>query len=261
MELQDVKYEQRDGVAWITINRPKVLNALRWRTLDDLLAAFKEAEQDRTVGVAVLTGAGDRSFCAGGDLNDLSSLDAYEGRLHFGRFMQISATMRNMGKPVIACVNGYCIGGGNELHVFSDLSIASEKARFGQVGAKIGALPVWGATQLLPRLVGERKAREILFLCKQYSAQEALEMGLVNRVVPHVELYKATDEWCQNLLDMSPQSLRLLKTSLNFESDLLYPSYVHAQQYIGLIHGTDEAKEGPKAFLEKRKADYRKFRK
>lgn len=261
MELQDLTYENRDGAAWITISRPEVLNALRMRSLDDLLEAFKEAERDRTVGVAVLTGAGDKAFCVGGDLNDLSNLDSYGGRLHFGKFLQISTVMRNLGKPVIASINGYCLGGGNELHTFSDLSIASDKARFGQVGARIGALPVWGATQLLPRLVGERKAREILFLCKQYTAQEALEMGLVNIVVPHEDLYKVTDEWCQTLLDMSPQTLRLLKTSLNFESDLLYPSYVHAQQLIGTIAGSEETLEGMKAFLEKRKTNFRRFRK
>lgn len=260
MELQDVKYENRDGVAWITINRPEVLNALRIRTLDDILEAFKEAERDRTVGVVVLTGTGDKAFCVGGDLNDLSALDSYGGRLHFGKFLQISTVMRNLGKPVISSINGYCLGGGNELHTFSDLSIASDKARFGQVGAKIGALPVWGATQLLPRLVGERKAREMLFLCKQYTAQEALEMGLVNIVVPHEDLYKVTDEWCQTLLDMSPQTLRLLKTSLNFESDLLYPSYTHAQQLISAIAGSEEALEGMKAFLEKRKSNFRRFR-
>ena len=260
MELQDVKYENRGGAAWITIDRPEVLNALRMRTLDDILEAFKEAERDRTVGVVVLTGTGEKAFCVGGDLNDLSALDSHGGRLHFGKFLQISTVMRNLGRPVISSINGYCLGGGNELHTFSDLSIASDKARFGQVGAKIGALPVWGATQLLPRLVGERKAREMLFLCKQYKAQEALDMGLVNIVVPHEDLYKVTDEWCQTILDMSPQTLRLLKTSLNFESDLLYPSYVHSQQLIGTIAGSEEALEGMKAFLEKRTVNYRKFR-
>jgi 1,4-dihydroxy-2-naphthoyl-CoA synthase len=174
--------------------------------------------------------------------------------------MELFAVMRNCGKPTIAAVNGYAIGGGHELHLMCDLTIASDKAIFGQVGPRVGSVPIWGGTQLLPRIVGEKKAREIVFLCRQYSAAEALEMGLVNTVVEHAKLMDEVDAWCQEILDKSPQSLRIAKTSMNYESDNLYSSFLHGIEMLSLTYGNEENKEGVTAFLDKRPPDYRKYR-
>lgn len=261
LELQDVIYEAKDGVSRITINRPDKLNAFRNQTVLDLVSAFEEAQRDHTVGVVVLTGAGGRAFCVGGDVETLGNLDQKSGRELHQNLMRLAALMRNLGKPVIAAVNGYCMGGGNELNVFCDLTIATEKSRFAQVGPRVGSVPMWGATQLLPRIMGEKRAREMIFLCREYTAQEAYEMGLVNKVVPEEEFEAEVDRWCQALLDKSPQSIRLAKASLNFESDLLYPSLIHGGELLGFIWGSDETLEGTRAFLEKRKADFRQFRK
>lgn len=256
MEYNDIKFEKRDSVAWITLNRPEKYNALRGQTLVELAAAFKDADRDRKIGVVVLTGAGDKAFCAGGDVSKLGSANDMD----FTMSLDASTAMRNLAKPIIAAINGVCIGAGNELNCFSDLAIASERARFGQAGPKIGSAPVWGVTQMLPRLVGERKAREIVMLCRQYSALEAQEMGLVNKVVPHDQLYPEVELWCAELLDKSPMALGLAKCSLNFESDLMYPSYTHARQLINFVRDSPELKEGTTAFLEKRKPDWSKFR-
>lgn len=260
MEFRDIRYEKRDGIATITINRPDVLNVFRWETIADLTAAFLDAEADRTIGVAVLTGAGDKAFCCGGDINAMAGLDQDSGRLWNQRLLELSTAMRNLSKPLIAAVNGYCIGGGSELNLFCDLTIASERARFGQAGPKVGACPMWGATQMLPRIVGEKKAREIIFFCRQYTAQQALQMGWVNAVVPHEELYSETRRWCEELLDLSPQSLRLAKLNLNFESDLLYPSFTHGSGLLAFMWGSEQTREGMNAFREKRKPDFRRFR-
>jgi len=259
-EFEDVLYESGGGVAKVTINRPKSLNSLRGQTYIDLVAAVRTAADDDEVGVIVLTGSGDRSFSSGGDVKGQSSRTVAAGRKHLHRMMELFAVLRNCGKPTIAAVNGYSIGGGHELHLMCDLSIASDQARFGQVGPRVGSVPIWGATQLLPRIVGEKKAREILFLCRQYSAQEALEMGLVNAVVPHDKLMEEVDAWCQEILDKSPQSIRIAKTSLNFESDQLYSSYLHGIEMLSLTYGNEENMEGVTAFLEKRPPDYRRFR-
>lgn len=168
--------------------------------------------------------------------------------------------MRNLRIPLIAAVNGYCIGGGNELNVFCDLTIASDRAKFGQAGPRVGACPVWGGTQLLPRIVGEKKAREMIYLCRLYDAHEAERMGLVNAVVPHDQLYAEVERWCRELLDKSPQSLRLAKLSLNFESDLLYPSFVHGGALLEHLWGSEQVCEGMTAFQEKRSPDFRRFR-
>jgi naphthoate synthase/2-ketocyclohexanecarboxyl-CoA hydrolase len=174
--------------------------------------------------------------------------------------LDLGAAIRNNGKPVIAAVNGYAIGGGHELHLMCDLTVASDRAIFGQVGPRVGSVPIWGATQYLPRLVGEKRAREILFLCRRYTAREAYEMGLVNTVVPHAELSAEVDRWCQEILDKSPQSLRIAKTALNFESDLLYAAFAHGMEMLALTYGNQENMEGVRAFLEKRPPDFRRFR-
>lgn len=258
--LGDVVYATADGVATITINRPEVLNALRGQTYQNLIDATRRAASDDDIGVIVLTGAGDRAFSSGGDVRGQASRTVAAGRKHLHRMMELSGQLRNCGKPTIAAVNGYAIGGGHELHLMCDLTIASDRAIFGQVGPRVGSVPVWGATQLLPRIVGEKKAREIIFLCRQYSAEEALAMGLINKVVPHEDLMTEVEIWCQEILDKSPQSLRIAKTSLNFESDLLYSSFVHGIEMLALTYGNEENLEGVRAFLEKRPADYRKFR-
>jgi dihydroxynaphthoic acid synthetase len=260
LELQDVIYQAQDGVARVTINRPEKLNAFRMQTILDLITAFEKAEADDTIGVAVLSGAGGKAFCVGGDVETLSNLDRKSGRELHRNLMRVSTLMRNMGKPVIAAVNGYCMGGGNELNVFCDLTIATEKSRFAQVGPRVGSVPMWGGTQMLPRLVGEKRAREIIFLCREYTAQEAYEMGWVNKVVPEDQFEAEVDQWCQRILDMSPQSIRLAKASLNFESDLLYASLIHGGELLGFIWGSDETLEGTRAFLEKRKSNFRQFR-
>ncbi|MBQ1041017.1 MULTISPECIES: enoyl-CoA hydratase-related protein [unclassified Micromonospora] len=257
----DILYEVVDNVATITINRPERRNAFRSETLDELIDAFRAAEADREVGVIVLTGAGDKAFCAGGDIHWEEASDE-SGAIQMARRTTIlSLVMRGCGKPIIARVRGFAVGGGNELQMLCDLTVASEDSRFGQSGPKMGSVPVWWGTQLLPRMVGEKKAREIIFLCEQYTAREALDMGLINKVVPVEELDTTVRAWCDRMLTLSPQALRVAKISLNYESDQLWPSVLHGNQMISFIHGTEEFHEGTRAFLEKRPPEFGKFRK
>ncbi len=180
MSYEDILYESAAGVATITINRPEVRNAVRPRTYEELAQAMGVAAADPEVGVVVLAGAGDKAFCSGGDVRDQSRRTPHQGRMHMRRLFALSSIMRTMDKPIIAKVRGYCVGGGNELNLFCDLTIAAETAIFGQTGPRVGSIPIWGACQLLARYVGERKAREIVYTCRQYSAREAVEMGLIN---------------------------------------------------------------------------------
>ncbi|HYG59253.1 MAG TPA: enoyl-CoA hydratase-related protein, partial [Symbiobacteriaceae bacterium] len=175
-------------MATIAINRPRVYNAFRNLTLDELTEAFEDAARDETTGVIVLTGTGDKAFCTGGDIHEEDGFDPVQGRAHHRRLLRLAEVMRHCGKPVIAAVRGYCLGGGNSLMLLCDLTIATESSRFGQVGPKMGSSPLWWSTQLLPRLVGEKKAREIVMLCRQYTAAEAERMGWINRVVPDQDL-------------------------------------------------------------------------
>jgi dihydroxynaphthoic acid synthetase len=260
MAYTDILYDVRDSVATITINRPEKRNAFREETLVELIDAFGAAEVDRSVGVIVLTGAGDKAFCSGGDIGWENASDP-SGAARMNRLTSnLSLIMRGCGKPVIARVHGYAVGGGNELQMICDLTISTDDSKFGQAGPKMGSVPVWWGTQLLPRIVGERKAREIVMLCEPIPAPEALAMGLINKVVPAEELDAAVDAWCKRLLSLSPQALRVAKLSLNFESDQLWASVQHGQQMINFIHGTDEFHEGTQAFLEKRPADFARFR-
>ncbi|GAB3431257.1 enoyl-CoA hydratase-related protein [Actinophytocola sediminis] len=257
---QDIIYAAADHVATITINRPEKRNAFREETLDELIDAFRAAEADTSIGVIVLTGAGDKAFCSGGDIEwEHASTPAGAHQLA-RRTTMLAMIIRGCGKPVIARVHGFAVGGGNELQLLCDLTVATEDSRFGQSGPKMGSVPIWWGTQLLPRLVGEKRAREVVMLCKQYSAKEALDMDWINRVVPAAELDAAVAEWCDTLLSMSPQALRVAKLSLNFESDQLWPSVLHGYQMISFIHGTEEFHEGTSAFLEKRPADFSRFR-
>jgi dihydroxynaphthoic acid synthetase len=259
-EFEDVTYEGRDGVGWITINRPQVLNALRRQTYAELRDAFRIATADPSIGVMVLTGAGDKAFCSGGDVKTQASRTVHEGREQLRIVMEMGAVMRNSGKPTIAAVNGWCIGAGNELNIMCDLTVASDRAKFGQVGPKVGSVPIFGALQVLPRIVGEKKAREIVFMCQQYTAEEAVTMGLANKAVPHDELYEEVDRWCQVLLDKSPRSLRIAKIFMNHGSDAEYNTYIAGSEMLAMTYGDEENLEGVNAFLEKRPPNYRKFR-
>ncbi|HLN63369.1 MAG TPA: enoyl-CoA hydratase-related protein, partial [Symbiobacteriaceae bacterium] len=230
------------------------------QTLDELTDAFEAAAREESVGVIVLTGAGGKAFCTGGDVNEEDAFDPVNGRAHHRRLLRLAEVMRNCGKPVIAAVRGYCLGGGNSLMLLCDLTIATESSRFGQVGPKMGSSPLWWSTQLLPRLVGEKKAREIVMLCRQYTAAEAERMGWINRVVPDDALEAEVAAWSAELLAKSPQALRLAKLSLNAESDQLWGAVAHGLGLLAFAHGTDEFHEGTQAFLEKRRPDWERFR-
>lgn len=253
----DIRYEVRDGVATITINRPEKLNCFRFETVTEMTAALRTADTDPSVGVVVLTGAGDKAFSVGGDISVLLQLDEAGAWRWHRNLNELGLLMRRLGKPIIAAVNGYCIGGGNELNLFCDLSIASDRARFGQAGPRVGSAPLWGGTQLLPRVVGERRAKEIIFLCRQYSAQEALEMGLVNRVVPHEELYAEVRRWADELLGMSPAALATVKRAIDYDTSLLAASLEYGSNLLTGLWTSPEGREGMRAFVEKRKPNFR----
>ncbi len=223
MAYTDILYEKKRGVAWITINRPEVRNAFRRRTVDELIDAFRDARWDRGVGVVVLTGAGDKAFCSGGDQKERGEGGyARRGRRGEHRPIDVAAlhsVIRNIPKPVIAMVNGYAIGGGHVLHVLCDLSIAADTAIFGQTGPRVGSVDPGFGTAYLARVVGEKKAREIWYLCRQYSAQEALAMGLVNKVVPPRSCAPRSRRGARELLEKSPTALTLAKHSFNADTD------------------------------------------
>jgi dihydroxynaphthoic acid synthetase len=256
----DILYAKADGIARITINRPEVLNAFRNQTMIEMTDAFSDAANDVTIGVIVLSGAGGRAFCTGGDVKWELNLTVEHGKYVHDLSMRLSHAMRDNGKPIIAAVNGYCIGGGNELNMLCDLTIATEKSTFGQAGPRMGSVPIWFGTQLLPRNLGEKRAREVVYLCRQYPAKQALEMGWINAVVPEAELDATVDQWCRDLLEKSPQALRLAKFSLNSESDQLTPYVNQGFHALTLFYGTEEFREGCTAFVEKRKPDFAKFR-
>jgi naphthoate synthase len=260
MTYTDILYEKQSGVAWITINRPEVRNAFRTRTVAELTDAFLDARWDPTVGVAVLTGAGDKAFCSGGDQKERGR----GGYTADQRPMDVEAlhnAIRHLPKPVIAMVNGFAIGGGHVLHVLCDLSIAADSAVFGQTGPRVGSVDAGHGTGYLARVVGEKKAREIWYLCRQYSAQDALEMGLLNKVVPFGELRAEVEKWCAELLAKSPTALALAKQSFNIDSELRAGVAQFAQTALALYYQTEEAVEGRNAFVDKRPVDFSRFRK
>src|SRR5438309_436040 len=258
MTYEDILYDARDGVAWITINRPEVRNAFRAKTVDELVAAFRAGWGDPEVGVVVLTGAGDKAFSAGGDQRERTG-GGYTGGTGLGMDMHaLHAIIRAIPKPVIAMVNGYAIGGGHVLHVLCDLSIAADSAIFGQTGPRVGSVDPGFGTAYLARIVGEKKAREIWYLCRQYSAADALAMGLVNAVVPAAELRAETERWCKELLAKSPTALRLAKQSFNADTEHLAGITELGFTALELYYGTEEAEEGRKAFLEKRRPRFRR---
>jgi 2-ketocyclohexanecarboxyl-CoA hydrolase len=257
MSYEDIRYETIEGIAWITIDRPKVLNAFRAKTVDEMIAAFRAAWHDPAVGVVVLTGAGERAFSTGGDQSERTE-GGYGGAGGIGLDMHgLHGIMRAIPKPVVAMVNGYAIGGGHVLHVICDLSIAADTAKFGQVGPRVGSVDPGFGTAYLARLVGEKKAREIWYLCRQYTAQQALDMGLVNAVVPAAELRAETERWCRELLEKSPTALKLAKQSFNADTEHIGGITELGFAALELYYQTDEAKEGRNAFIEKRKPDFR----
>jgi dihydroxynaphthoic acid synthetase len=260
-ELSDITYQVSEGVALITINRPDRYNALRGRTVDELLAAFKYAWVDKAVGAVILTGAGEKAFCTGGDQKERAEKGNY-GETETGMF-EIEALhkiIRAIPKPVIAAVNGFAIGGGHVLHVLADLSIASTTAKFGQVGPRVGSFDAGFGSAYLARVVGEKRAREIWFLCEQYDAQTAERWGLVNKVVPPDQLISAAMEWAKKVVALSPTAIKSLKHSFNADSDHIMGIQSLAFDVLDLYTKTDEAKEGGKAFTEKRPPDFSPYR-
>jgi naphthoate synthase len=265
----DIRYEKsagpEEGIAKITIARPEVRNAFRPRTVIELSRALEDAREDTSIGVVVLTGEGPDAFCSGGDQRvrgDSGYLDEDDaGRAGVGRFhvTDLHVQIRRLPKPVVAMVAGYAIGGGHVLHLVCDLTIAAENARFGQVGPKVGSFDGGFGAGLLANLVGPKKAKEIWFLCRQYSAQEALDMGLVNTVVPLERLEEETVRWCREMLALSPFSLRLLKASFNAAEDGLSGIQQLAHDANLLFYGSEEAQEGRDAYREKRPPDFGRF--
>ncbi len=253
MELTDLLYEkERDGqIAKITLNRPEVYNALRPKTILDLLQVLDDIERDDTVRVVIFTGAGGKAFSSGGDLREATPPSRYTAWLNLRRAAQAIARMRDLPRPIIAAVDGYAIGGGQELHMACDLSIASEDSRFGQTGPLIGGTPIQFGNQLFPLFVGERKAKEIVFLCRQYSAQEALEMGLVNKVVPKDKLWDEVYDWCDEIIAKHPEAISLSKMNINYLSDLVTNCVTHSDLTVSYVMTSEETRDRVKAWKER----------
>ena len=257
----DIRYEKAEGIAKLTINRPDVRNAFRPLTIRELIQAFEDVREDPEVGVAILTGEGTEAFCSGGDQRVRGSA-GYVGDDKVPRLnvLDLQKQIRSLPKPVVAMVAGFAIGGGHVLHVVCDLTIAAENARFGQTGPKVGSFDGGFGSSYLARIVGQKKAREIWYLCRQYDATQALDMGLVNAVVPVERLEEETVSWCREMLAMSPMALRCLKAAFNAEVD----GQAGIQELAGnatlLYYMSEEAQEGRNAYLERRKPDFSKFR-
>jgi len=259
-DYEDIFYEQAEGIAKITINRPEVRNAFRPKTLFELQDAFSRVRDDRNIGVVILTGAGTEAFCSGGDQR-VRGEGGYVGEDEVPRLnaLDLQRQIRTLPKPVIAMVAGYAIGGGNVLALVCDLTIAADNAVFGQTGPKVGSFDAGYGATLLARVVGHKKAREVWYLCRQYPAQEALEMGLVNAVVPLERLEEETVQWAREMLAKSPMALRFLKAAFNADTDGLAGLQQLAGDATLLFYMTEEGKEGRDAFLEKRKPDFSRF--
>jgi naphthoate synthase len=260
-DYEDIRYETADGIAKITIDRPEVRNAFRPETVIELSDAFNRAREDTEVGVIVLTGEGPLAFCSGGDQRVRGDAGYVQERTGVGRFhvTDLHVQIRRTPKPVVAMVAGYAVGGGHVLHVVCDLTIAADNARFGQTGPRVGSFDGGFGASLLARQVGQKKAKEIWFLCRQYDAQQALAMGLVNTVVPLEQLEEETVAWCREMLELSPFALRLLKASFNADEDGLAGLQQLAHDANLLFYGSEEAQEGRNAYREKRRPDFGKF--
>ena len=259
-EYEDILYDTWDGIARITINRPEVRNAFRPTTVFEMSRAFEVARDDPKIGVVILTGAGTEAFCSGGDQR-IRGEDGYVDAGGTGRLnvLDLQVQIRRLPKPVVAMVAGYAIGGGHVLHVVCDLTVAADNARFGQTGPRVGSFDGGYGAGLLARIVGQKKAREIWFLCEQYDAQQALDMGLVNKVVPLADLEKETVAWCRRMLELSPLALRMMKAGLNAADDGLAGIQQLAGDATLLYYLSEEAQEGRDAYVQKRKPNFARF--
>ncbi len=259
MTYDEILYDVRNSAAWIGINRPEVRNAFREQTLDEIADALDATREDPTIVAVVIYGV-DGHFSAGGDFHAMMKLNKANSYMWNDRMQKVAMTCRNLPIPVIAMVEGACVGGGHELMLWCDLVIASDDSIFGQTGASVGACPTVGATQYLGRLIGERRAKEMIFLCKRYSGAEAAQIGLANEAVPADQLLPRVEEIVTQIKGYSPQTIRATKVSLNYDSDSLYPSWQHGMELLANIWGTEESMEGMNAFLEKRSPDFQQFR-
>jgi len=259
-EYEDIRYETMEGIAKITINRPEVRNAFRPTTLFELSHAFNVARDDASIGVIILTGAGTEAFCSGGDQR-IRGEDGYRDPNGVGRLnvLDLQVQIRRTPKPVIAMVAGYAIGGGHVLHVVCDITVAADNARFGQTGPRVGSFDGGYGSGLLARIVGQKKAREIWFLCDQYDAQQAFEMGLVNKVVPLDRLEEETVAWARRMLQHSPLALRMIKAGMNAADDGLAGIQQLAGDATLIYYMSEEAQEGRDAYVQKRKPDFSRF--
>ncbi|MBU0678538.1 MAG: 1,4-dihydroxy-2-naphthoyl-CoA synthase [Verrucomicrobia bacterium] len=259
-DFGDIKYEKAEGIAKITINRPEVRNAFRPQTVTEMIKALSDARHDEGIGVIILTGEGEKAFCSGGDQKvrgDAGYKD--EGGQHHLNVLYFQRDIRTCPKPVIAMVAGYAIGGGHVLHMLCDLTIAAENAVFGQTGPKVGSFDGGYGASYMARIVGQKKAREIWFLCRRYDARQALEMGLVNTVVPYDRLEEETVKWCREILANSPMAIRCLKAALNADCDGQAGLQELAGNATMLFYMSEEGQEGRNAFVEKREPDFSKF--
>lgn len=259
---EDIRYQKCDeGIARVVINRPEVRNAFRPQTVTEMIRAFDDARDDADIGVVVLTGEGPDAFCSGGDQR-VRGAGGYVGADGVPRLnvLDLQMRIRRLPKPVVAAVAGYAVGGGHVLHVVCDLTICADNARFGQTGPRVGSFDAGFGSSYLARIVGQKKAREIWFLCRQYGADEALQMGLVNKVVPLADLEKETVQWCREMLALSPMALRFLKSAMNADCDGQAGLQDLAGSATLLYYLTDEGREGKEAYLAKRKPSFKKFR-
>ena len=259
-DFEDIKYEHFEGIAKITINRPEVRNAFRPKTVIEMREALQHARMDKQIGVIVITGEGEKAFCAGGDqkIRGEAGYRDSDGTEHLN-VLDFQREIRTCPKPVIAMVAGYAIGGGHVLHMVCDLTIAADNAIFGQTGPKVGSFDGGFGASYMARIIGQKKAREIWFLCRQYSAQEALDMGLVNTVVPYDQMEAETIQWCKEILTKSPIAIRCLKAALNADCDGQTGLQELAGNATMLFYMTEEGQEGRNAFVEKRPPDFGKF--
>jgi naphthoate synthase len=259
-QYEDIKYHKMDGIAKITINRPQVRNAFRPRTVDEMCHALNDARMDDKTGVVILTGDGKEAFCSGGD-QTIRGNAGYKDSKGVNRLnvLDFQRQMRTCPKPIIAMIAGYAVGGGHILHLLCDLSIAADNAKFGQTGPKVGSFDGGYGASYMARIVGQKKAREIWFLCRQYNAKQALDMGLVNAVVPYARLEQETVGWCKEILANSPMAIRCLKAALNADCDGQAGLQELAGNATMLFYMTQEGQEGRNAFVQKRKPDFTKF--
>lgn len=258
MKYEHIVVAVRERALWVGIDRPAVRNAFNLQTLDEMIDAFTRLDEDPELGCGVLYGAGEH-FSAGGEMQAMMALNDTTGHIWNGKMRRLCMLLRECGKPTIAMIRGYCIGGGNEWQLYCDLAIASETAVFGQSGVKVGALPVVGASQYLPLVIGDRAARAMLLLGRQMDAREAERRGLVNEVVKDSELEAKTQEWCATINSHAPTTLRYLKTSINYLGDMHYASWIHGSELLNVVWANDQSDEGMRAFLEKRPPDFRRF--